>query len=108
MIIITLSKFSRGINGLWAKVKSHVSTAISGMVISESTGSLPEGELDTEMVRNKVTSLSSQSTDTQYPSAKCVYDALEGYCKVMNLTQAQYDALAVKDNKTLYNIIDAQ
>lgn len=23
---------------------------------------------------NKVTSLSSQSTDTQYPSAKCVYD----------------------------------
>ena len=25
---------------------------------------------------NKVTSLSSESTDTQYPSAKCVYDAL--------------------------------
>ena len=26
---------------------------------------------------NKVTSLTSQSTDTQYPSAKCVYDELE-------------------------------
>lgn len=26
---------------------------------------------------NKVTSLSSSSTDTQYPSAKCVYDAIE-------------------------------
>ena len=25
---------------------------------------------------NKVTSLSSQSTDTQYPSAKCVYDLI--------------------------------
>ncbi len=25
---------------------------------------------------NKVTSISSSSTDTQYPSAKCVYDAI--------------------------------
>ena len=29
-----------------------------------------------EMTANKVTSLSAQSTDTQYPSAKCVYDAI--------------------------------
>lgn len=28
----------------------------------------------TEMIVNKVTSLSASSTDTQYPSAKCVYD----------------------------------
>ena len=27
-----------------------------------------------EVTSNKVTSLSSSSTDTQYPSAKCVYD----------------------------------
>ena len=27
---------------------------------------------------NKVTSLSAQSTDTQYPSAKCVYDLIGG------------------------------
>lgn len=27
-----------------------------------------------EASANKVTSLSAQSTDTQYPSAKCVYD----------------------------------
>ena len=27
-----------------------------------------------EAQANKVTSLSSQSTDTQYPSAKCVFD----------------------------------
>ena len=29
-----------------------------------------------ENVSNKVTSLSSSSTDTQYPSAKCVYDLI--------------------------------
>ena len=31
-----------------------------------------------EDASNKVTSLTAQSTDTQYPSAKCVYDALQG------------------------------
>lgn len=31
-----------------------------------------------EVTTNKVTSLSSTSTDTQYPSAKCVYDGLAG------------------------------
>ena len=30
----------------------------------------------TEMTSNKVTALSSSSTDTQYPSAKCVYDII--------------------------------
>ena len=30
-----------------------------------------------EKIVNKVTALSAQSTDTQYPSAKCVYDALQ-------------------------------
>lgn len=29
-----------------------------------------------EVTTNKVTSLSSSSTDTQYPSAKCVYDMI--------------------------------
>ncbi len=27
-----------------------------------------------ELASNKVTSISSSSTDTQYPTAKCVYD----------------------------------
>lgn len=31
-----------------------------------------------EETANKVTSLSAQSTDTQYPSAKCVYDLIGG------------------------------
>ena len=32
-----------------------------------------------ENTSNKVTSISSSSTDTQYPSAKCVFDKLNGY-----------------------------
>ena len=41
-------------------------------------GSFVNGRLDgKEDAINKVTSLSSSSTDTEYPSAKCVYDKLE-------------------------------
>ena len=29
-----------------------------------------------ELLANKVTSISSSSTDTEYPSAKCVYDVI--------------------------------
>ena len=35
---------------------------------------------------NKVTSLSSSSTDTQYPSAKCVYDALQNAGSSITIT----------------------
>ena len=35
---------------------------------------LGSGNISVEVPSNKVTSLSSASTDTQYPSAKCVYD----------------------------------
>lgn len=34
------------------------------------------GDIGAEVTTNKVTSLSSSSTDTQYPSAKCVYDMI--------------------------------
>ena len=46
-----------GLNYLWGKVKAAIPD-VSGK----------------ENTSNKVTSLSSSSTDTQYPSAKCVYD----------------------------------
>lgn len=35
-----------------------------------------EGDIPTEVTTNKVTSISSSSTDTQYPSAKCMYDII--------------------------------
>lgn len=43
---------------------------------SLSSGTL--GENDIELKANKVTTLSSSSTDTEYPSAKAVYDAIQG------------------------------
>lgn len=46
-----------GLNYLWGKVKAAIPD-VSGK----------------ENTSNKVTSISSSSTDTQYPSAKCVYD----------------------------------
>lgn len=41
------------------------------------TGSGTPVTLGLEQTTNKVTSLSSSSTDTQYPSAKCVYDYID-------------------------------
>ena len=42
---------------------------------------------------NKVTSLSAQSTDTQYPSAKCVFDAMSGIKPTRLYNTAGTDAL---------------
>ena len=42
------------------------------LLLSGSSWSMGQATFDT--TGNKVTSLSSSSTDTQYPSAKCIYD----------------------------------
>lgn len=42
--------------------------------IASALGYTPANDSAVEHTANKVTSLSSASTDTQYPSAKCVYD----------------------------------
>lgn len=62
-----------------------------------------------ESTTNKVTSISSSSTDTQYPSAKLLYDQLQLKTNHDNVakdfwygTQAEYDALATKDTNTIY------
>lgn len=69
-----------GLNYLWGKVKSYVSGL--GFYTKPSTG-IPASDIASgvipdvsgkENTSNKVTSLSSTSTDTQYPSAKAVYD----------------------------------
>ena len=60
---------------------------------------------------NKVTSLSNSSTDTQYPSAKCVYDNVkdkvdgDGISHIVKITQTDYDLLPSVDSTTLYVII---
>ena len=42
-----------------------------------------------ENTSNKVTSLSSSSTDTQYPSAKCVYDGLATKQKSITVSSSE-------------------
>lgn len=53
-------------------------TLVSGTNIKtvNNTSLLGSGNISLETPTNKVTSLSSSSTDTQYPSAKCVYDLI--------------------------------
>ena len=60
------------------------------------------GKVDTSAI---TTSITSASTDSQVPSAKAVNDQLGGL-KLVKLTQSEYDALATKDNSTLYVIVN--
>lgn len=66
-----------------------------------------------EVNSNKVTTISSSSTNEQYPSAKAVYDYGETKMNASSVvtafwhgTQAQYDALATHDSTTLYLIAE--
>ncbi len=43
-----------------------------------------EVAVSVELSNNKVTSLSAASTDTQYPSAKCVYDAINAAIRALS------------------------
>lgn len=52
------------------------------------------------------TSVTSESTDSQVPSAKCVYDQLGGM-KIVKLNQSDYDSLTTKDDNTLYFVGDS-
>lgn len=45
-------------------------------IMCSSASTWANATFETEQVKNKTTSLSSASTDTQYPSAKAVYDAV--------------------------------
>lgn len=51
------------------------------------------------------TSITSESTDAQVPSAKAVYEQLGGL-KLVKLTKSEYDSLTTKDNSTLYVIVN--
>lgn len=55
---------------------SVTDTGIKVFVIPSTVVSLEIDDSAYEKIANKVTTLSSASTDTQYPSAKCVYDMI--------------------------------
>ena len=59
------------------KTFSEYSSGSPALVISKNILENVITGKNLETANNKVTSISSSSTDTQYPSAKCVYDELE-------------------------------
>lgn len=83
-----------GVGTLWSRIKTYIAglgyTTNTGTITGITMNGASKGtsgvvDLGTvitshqdisgkENTSNKVTSLSSSSTDTQYPSAKCVYD----------------------------------
>lgn len=80
MAEITLNLFEQ----LFAQTESAISTHNSNTA----------AHADKERISNKVTSISSASTNTQYPSAKCVYDSIaaqraEKYTAVWDKVNAQ-------------------
>ena len=50
------------------------SVSFNAQTLNSSQQAQARTNIGAESTTNKVTSLSSSSTDTQYPSAKCVYD----------------------------------
>lgn len=50
---------------------------------------IDESAVTYEQTSNKVTSLSSNSTDTQYPSAKCVFDELSTKQKSITVSSSE-------------------
>jgi len=75
---VSASAGSRTKHILWSAIKTELAGASSGI----------------EATANKVTSISSASTDVQYPSAKCIYDAIaaqraEKYTAVWDKVNAQ-------------------
>ena len=74
-----------------------------GSIGFDSVGNLAVfGKLETSAI---TTSITSESTDSQVPSAKAVNDQLGGL-KLVKLTQSEYDSLTTKDNSTLYVIVN--
>ena len=63
--------------------------------LAEATDTALEGKADTSDLGDKqdksnlVTSLSSSSTDTQYPSAKCVYDLIGDINSALDLINGE-------------------
>lgn len=76
--------------------QNYTDTTISNMILNDMTeaqfaqlnnvdsNQLYLTEDTSESTTNKVTSLSSSSTDDQYPSAKCVYDLVGDVESLLN------------------------
>lgn len=61
-----------------SKISDKYEKPSTGIPETDLAGAVQDKLNEAERVNNKVTSMSASSTDTQYPSAKAVYDALAG------------------------------
>lgn len=79
---------------------SVTSSAVSGSIdIETALADYRYSYCEYENNQNKVTSISNQSTDTQYPSAKCVYDILS------NIKNAHYQVVDTTTYPTLNDFL---
>lgn len=62
---------------LYADIPSLDTTPTNNSSNAITSGGVYSALLNKENTSNKVTAISSSSTDTQYPSAKCVYNAIQ-------------------------------
>jgi 3-methyladenine DNA glycosylase AlkC len=97
----------------WVLMKNGDTAGDNSVIYGKTTGNKNNGGsyYPLEMSTNKVTSITSSSTDNQYPSAKLLYDSLStkvnGNTYITDIwkgTQAEYDAMASHDSTTLYLI----
>lgn len=103
---LSITSTSATLNGDAIATEPYVDAAVSGKAdssaVTESINAAVSGKIDTTAI---TTSLTSQSTNTQVPSAKAVYDNFGGL-KLVKLTQVEYDALVTKDTNTLFVIVN--
>lgn len=64
------------LNGTEYNVHDSNAVLFTQQTLTDAQKQQARGNIWAEAQSNKVTSLSASSTDTQYPSAKCVYDLI--------------------------------
>ena len=78
------SKYSKPNDGI---PKTDLASGVQDSLGLADTAVQPSALTGKEDTSNKVTSLSDSSTDTQYPSAKCTYDAIQAHSGVVWFTE---------------------
>ena len=98
--------FRRTYNGGYYFVadKDNITSSITTYYIA-SNGVWGQYGQNPELTANKVTSVSSSSTDTEYPSAKCVYDAVD---TVTEIAEGKTKNYVIDDSVTETDVVNTE